>query len=144
MGTVEDAMTFDELLPGPFLRRAGPIMPFEDFCGVRIHDDRLRDVLAPDTPLLLLHDGTIHGEGPVWQATCDRLLWSDVPNRRLLGWYSDGRVEVVIEGAWFMNGNALAGHDSVVHCEHGRRCISRSEVDGAPPTPIVTHYRGRS
>jgi gluconolactonase len=94
---------------------------------------------------LWLYEGTLHGEGPVWQAAHDRLLWSDVPNRRLLGWYPDGHVEVVIDGTYFMNGNALDAPGGLVHCEHGRRCSSRSapNVDGGTPQPIVTHYRGR-
>ncbi len=132
-----------DLLPGPLIRRAAPMKRFGTFRGVRIDDERLRGVLAPDAPLLLLHEGTIHGEGPTWQPARERLVWSDVPNRRLLGWYPDGRVEVVIEGAWFMNGNALARDGRLVHCEHGRRCISRSDTDGAQPVPIVTHYCGR-
>jgi len=132
-----------DLLPGPVLRRSGPIERFGGFGGVRIDDDRLCDALAAHAPLLLLHEGTIHGEGPAWQPARNRLVWSDVPNRRLLGWYPDGRVEVVIEGAWFMNGNALDRDGGLVHCEHGRRCISRSQRDGAQPVPIVTGYRGQ-
>ena len=29
-----------------------------------------------------------------------------------------------------------------MHCEHGRRCISRSEGDG-DPEPIITHFEGK-
>ena len=134
------------LLPGRLLRRAGPVSIVGHFRGVQIDDARLAAVLAPKAPLLCLYQGTLHGEGPVWQATRDRLLWSDVPNRRLLGWYPDGHVEVVIDGTYFMNGNALDAQGGVVHCEHGRRCISRSDkddLDGKMPLPIVTHYQGK-
>jgi sugar lactone lactonase YvrE len=51
---------------------------------------RLADVLPPAAPLLCLFKGTLHGEGPVWQPARNRLLWSDVPNRRLLAWHPDG------------------------------------------------------
>ena len=106
---------------------------------------RLTAVLRPEASLMCLYDGTLHGEGPVWQATQDRLLWSDVPNRRLLGWHPDGHVEVVIDGTYFINGNALDSHERILHCEHGRRCISRSDqhVDDALPQPIITHYQGK-
>jgi gluconolactonase len=73
-------------------------------------------------------------------------VWSDVPNRRVLGWYPDGHVEVLIDRTFFINGNALDACGRLVHCEHGRRCISRSDGDngeGAEPTPIVTHYQGK-
>lgn len=138
--------TSQSLLPGRLLRRAGSAEFVEDFRGVQIDDARLAAVLAPEAPLLRLYKGTLHGEGPVWQPARDRLLWSDVPNRRLLGWYPDGHVEVVIDGTYFMNGNALDAQGRLVHCEHGRRCISRSngdDCDGTMPEPIVTHYHGK-
>ncbi|WP_217562697.1 SMP-30/gluconolactonase/LRE family protein, partial [Streptomyces sp. GbtcB6] len=101
--------------------------------------------LSSDASLLVLHEGSIHAEGPVWQASYGRLLFSDVPNRRLNAWYEeDGRVEVVLDATWFMNGNAIAADGSVWHCEHGRRCISRSDPDLAQePEPLVTHFEGR-
>ena len=73
----------------------------------------------------------------------NRLVWSDVPNRRLLGWYPDGHVEVLIDGTWFMNGNAVEADGTLVHCEHGRRCISRGGDYDREPEPIVTHYQGK-
>jgi gluconolactonase len=133
------------LLPGRLLRRSGAPRLVEGFQGVQIDDDRLAPILGSEAPLLCLYEGTLHGEGPVWQPAHDRLLWSDVPNRRLLGWYSDGHVEVVIDGTYFINGNALDAQGRLVHCEHGRRCISRSDQtgDSETPQPIVTHYQSK-
>ena len=134
------------LLPGRSLRRAGPPRPVDDFQGVQVDDSRLAIVLAPGSVLLELYEGTLHAEGPVWQATHDRLVWSDVPNRRVLGWYPDGRVDVIIDATYFVNGNALDAHGRLIHCEHGRRCISRSNRDdaqGSTLQPIVTHFEGK-
>jgi gluconolactonase len=130
------------LLPGRLLRRAGPPKPVAGFRGVQIDDPRLAEVLSPDAPLLELYAGTLHGEGPVWEPARNRLVWSDVPNRRLLAWAPDGEVTVAIDATSFMNGNALEADGSLVHCEHGRRCISRSRGDG-DPAPIVTHFDGK-
>ena len=127
-------MSKTDLLPSRLLRRAGSSAPVPGFRGVQIDDDRLAEVLPSDAPLLKLHKGTIHAEGPAWQAAQERLLWSDVPNRRLLGWYPDGHVEVVIDGTWFMNGNAVEADGTLVHCEHGRRCISRGGDYGTSPS----------
>lgn len=88
--------TAPDLLPGRLLRGIGPPSEEKDFCGVQIDDERLSMVLSPDAPLLTLYEGALHGEGPAWQATHHR-VWSDVPNRRLLGWYPDGHVEVLRE-----------------------------------------------
>jgi gluconolactonase len=130
------------LLPGRLLRRAGPPKPVAQFQGVQIDDPRLAEILSPDAPLLELYAGTLHGEGTLWEPARNRLVWSDVPNRRLLAWRPDGEVTVAIDGTYFMNGNALEADGSLVHCEHGRRCISRSRGDGEPE-PIVTHYQGK-
>ena len=132
-----------DLLPGRLLRRAGPPARVKRFPGVQIDDPRLAAVVPAEAPLLILHDGTIHAEGPAWQAARDRLVWSDVPNRRLLGWRADGRVETLIDGTWFMNGNAVEADGTLVHCEHGRRCVSRGGDADRAPEPIVTHYRGK-
>ena len=137
-------MTADRsLLPGRLLRRPGPPKPVATFQGVQIDDPRLAGILSPAAPLLELYAGTLHGEGPVWQPAQNRLVWSDVPNRRLLAWRPDGEVTVAIDGTYFMNGNALEADGSLVHCEHGRRCISRSRGDGDAPWPIVTHFEGK-
>ncbi len=130
------------LLPGRLLRKAGPPEPAAGFAGVQIDDPRLAAVLPADSPLLCLYEGTLHGEGPVWDTTHDRLVWSDVPNRRLLAWHHDGHVEVAIDATYFMNGNALDASGQLVHCEHGRRCISRSDGNGGAE-PIITHYEGK-
>lgn len=131
------------LPPGRLLQRAGPPAAAVRFRGMQIDDERLACIVSPDAPLMQLYEGTIHGEGPAWQAIHERLVWSDVPNRRLLGWYPDGRVEVLIDGTWFMNGNAVLADGTLVHCEHGRRCISRGGDYDTAPEPIVTHYRGQ-
>jgi len=133
------------LLPGRLLRRPAPPRRDPAFPGVQVDDARLAAILTPGAPLLVLHEGAIHAEGPAWQADRRRLLFSDVPNRRVNAWYEgDGRVEVALDATWFANGNAVAADGGVYHCEHGRRCISRSApaLDG-PPEPVVTHYEGR-
>ena len=85
------------------------------------------------------------GRARVAGRAASRLLWSDVPNRRLLAWYEDGHVEVVIDGDLLHERQRrLTSDGALVHCEHGRRCISRSAArsDGQPE-PIVTHFEGK-
>jgi gluconolactonase len=133
----------NDLLPTRLLRAANPPRAVDGFGGVQIDDPRLAAVLSPSASLIALYQGTVHAEGPAWQDAHGRLVWSDVPNRRLLGWYPDGHVEVLIDGTWFMNGNAVQADGTLVHCEHGRRCISRGGDYDTLPEPIVTHYDGK-
>ena len=139
-----NSMMIDDasLRPGRLLRRTEPPKPIDGFTGVEIHDPRLEAALSADAEPLVLYQFTLHGEGTIWDAPNDRLVWSDVPNRRLLGWHLDGHVEVVIDNTEFMNGNALGADGVLVHCEHGRRCISRSNGERGA-MPIVTHYDGK-
>lgn len=128
---------------GRILRHPGLPANVPSWPGIQVYDRRLSITLSPETPLVVLYDGAVHGEGPVWDRLSDRLLWSDVVNRRVLGWYPDGRVETMIDRTYFINGNAFLpdGH-TMVHCEHGRRCISRSAPD-AEPVPWITNYSGK-
>lgn len=128
---------------GRLLRRPGPPKPAKDFPGVQVDDSRLGAVLPAGAGLLVLHEGTLHAEGPVWDQARGLLFWSDVPNRRLLSLHPDGRVETALDGTFFINGNAIDAEGCLVHCEHGRRCISRSAAPGEQPEPIVTHFEGR-
>ena len=115
----------------------------KDFAGMQLDDPRLAAVLPKDGKLLVLYEGTLHAEGPVWDPRRELLFWSDVPNRRLLSLHSDGRVETALDGTFFMNGNAIEADGRLVHCEHGRRCISRSDTPGEQPHPLVTHFEGK-
>ena len=132
-----------DLSLGRLLRRPGPPLPVKDFPGVQVDAPRLASVLPAEAELLVLHEGTLHAEGPVWDGTRGLLFWSDVPNRRLLSLHPDGRVETTLDGTFFINGNALEADGHLVHCEHGRRCISRSAAPGAQPQPIVSHFEGK-
>lgn len=130
-------------LPGTErLRDPGSPKRVEDFTGVQVDDDRLLAVISPDAPLLALYDQGLHLEGVIWDTPNRRLAFSDIPGRRLMAWYPDGRIEVVIDAAPFFNGNALGADGCLVHCEHLRRGISRSGADGAAEL-IVWHYQGK-
>ena len=127
---------------GTLLRHPGPPKVLADAGKIVIDDPRLSDVLDPDAPLLCLYEHATFSEGTVWDAPRQRLVWSDVDGRRVLGWYPDGHVEVVVDATAFINGNAVDRDGHLVHCEHGRRCISRSDRDGEA-VPFLTHFEGK-
>jgi gluconolactonase len=132
----------DTSVTGTLLRRPGPPRPLSEAKTAVIDDPRLSDVLDPDAPLLCLYEHATFSEGVIWDAPRERLVWSDVDGRRVLGWYPDGHVEVVIDATDFINGNAVDRDGRLLHCEHGRRCISRSNEPGEA-TPFLTHFEGK-
>jgi gluconolactonase len=71
-------------------------------------------------------------EGPVWFGDGRYLLWSDIPNNRILKWEEEtGAVSVFRKPSDFANGNTRDRQGRLVTCEHGTRRVSRTEYDGS-------------
>jgi gluconolactonase len=69
-------------------------------------------------------------EGPVWFGDGRYLLWSDIPNNRILKWEEEtGAVSIFRKPANWANGNTRDRQGRLVTCEHGRR-VTRTEYDG--------------
>lgn len=96
----------------------------------RLYDDRLRAIVDPRARLLSLYAHATWAEGPVWWEQERMLVFSDVVGRRTLGWREDGSVVTVVDPSAFANGNAVDAEGRLLHAEHGRRAISRTDGDG--------------
>ena len=90
----------------------------------------------------LLHDGGIFTEGPVWFGDMRCLIWSDIPNDRLLRWTPDGQVSVFRSPSNFANGNTRDREGRLVTCEHGERRVTRTELDGTI-TVLADRFEGK-
>ncbi|KLD71414.1 SMP-30/gluconolactonase/LRE family protein [Xanthomonas pisi] len=89
-----------------------------------------------------LYDQATWSEGPVWWEAQRTLVWSDVVGRRVLGWREDGAVDVLLDATAFTNGNAVDAQQRLVHCEHGRRAITRSDAAGRAHL-LVGRFEGK-
>jgi len=82
-------------------------------------------------------------EGPVWFGDGRFLLWSDIPNNRIMKWEEEtGAVSVFRKPSNFANGNTRDRQGRLVTCEHGGRRVSRTEYDGTI-TVIADRYQGK-
>ncbi len=70
--------------------------------------------------------GAVWGEGPVWMAQDQSVLWSDIPNNRMLRWSERDGISVWRHNANFTNGHTLEADGSLLHCSHGARAIIRT------------------
>ncbi|MCC7547978.1 MAG: SMP-30/gluconolactonase/LRE family protein [Burkholderiales bacterium] len=71
-------------------------------------------------------------EGPVWFGDGRYLLWSDIPNDRIMKWEEEtGAVSVYRKPSGFANGNTRDRQGRLVTCEHGGRRVTRTEYDGS-------------
>ena len=78
-----------------------------------------------------LASGCRWAEGPVYFGDGRFLLWSDIPNNRILKWEEEtGAVSVHRKPSCFANGNSRDRQGRLVTCEHGGRRVTRTEYDG--------------
>jgi gluconolactonase len=55
--------------------------------SLQVLDPRFAEVARGATPLQRLATGAAWSEGPVWLRETGALLWSDIPNNRMLRWH---------------------------------------------------------
>lgn len=82
-------------------------------------------------------------EGPVWFGDGRFLLWSDIPNNRMMKWEEEtGAVSVYRKPSENSNGNTRDKMGRLVTCEHDTRRVTRTEYDGSI-TVIAERYSGK-
>ena len=83
-------------------------------------------------------------EGPVWFGDGRYLLWSDIPNNRIMRWDEEtGAVSTFRKPCNFSNGNTRDRQGRLLTCEHGTRRVTRTEYDGA--ISVIAHrFAGKS
>ncbi|HMB46940.1 MAG TPA: SMP-30/gluconolactonase/LRE family protein [Afifellaceae bacterium] len=91
----------------------------------------------------VLYTGSRWAEGPAYFPAGKYLIWSDIPNDRLLRYdETDGNVSVFLQPCRNHNGHTVDRHGRLVSCEHRGRCISRIEFDGTR-TVLVSEFQGK-
>ena len=109
---------------------------------ISVFDQRMRSLILPGVPLEQLHHGSRWSEGPLYFPAVDCLIWSDIPNNRLLQWVPELGVRVYSHHANHANGNTLDGQGRRVSCEHLTRSVVRIEHDGSR-TVLADSHQGK-
>jgi gluconolactonase len=107
-----------------------------------INYKRFRPSLVAASRIELLHTGMLWAEGPVYFADGDYLLFSDIPNNRILRWVEGAGVTTYRYPSNFSNGNTRDRQGRLVTCESGSRRITRTEYDGTITT-LADSYKGK-
>lgn len=106
-------------------------------------DDRFTGCISGSARVDKLFEGTRWAEGPAWFAAGRYLVWSDIPNDRMLRWDEvSGGVAPFRHPAGYSNGNTVDRQGRLVTCEHGNRRVTRTEHDGSI-TVIADRYEGK-
>ena len=115
--------------------------------SVEVLDPRFAPVAHQAGTLERLCTGAVWSEGPVWLPKTQQLLWSDIPNNRMLCWHAQRGMAIWRVDVEFTNGHVLEADGSLLHCSHGLRAITRTRFDAqgevAGDELLVSHYQGR-
>ncbi|HEX5885779.1 MAG TPA: SMP-30/gluconolactonase/LRE family protein [Pyrinomonadaceae bacterium] len=117
-------------------------------------DPRFDQIVTPDAVLDQIADGFAWAEGPVWNRTGKYLLFSDVPNNRIVKWKAGEGTGVFLQPSGYSAAEPFTGREPgsngltfdkegrLVFCQHGDRRISRLEKNGTRTT-LVDNYQGK-
>src|SRR6185369_730009 len=99
--------------------------------AIVVIDEAFNKYRMPLTKVERLYTGSKWAEGPVWFGDQRCLLWSDIPNNRMLRWDEEtGETTVFRKPTGYANGNSRDRQGRLITCEHGGRRVSRTEPDG--------------
>ena len=93
------------------------------------------------TEVKKIFSGTLWGEGPAYIPHLDTLVWSDIPNNRMLK-LSNGVVDEYKNPSNYCNGNTIDREENVISCSHGGRCIYKTN-DNLEVEVLVDSYNGK-
>ncbi|MBL8583511.1 MAG: SMP-30/gluconolactonase/LRE family protein [Rhizobiaceae bacterium] len=106
-------------------------------------DQRFARLFNGSASVEKLFTGCRWAEGPAWFAAGRYVVWSDIPNNRMLRYdETDGHVSVFRQPCGYTNGHTVDRQGRLVSCEHGGRRVSRTEHDGRVVT-IADRWQGK-
>lgn len=114
-----------------------------DGTGFEVISDTFERCLIGHARVERLWTGARWSEGPAWFPAGRYLIWSDIPNNRILRWdETDGSVSEFRNPSNNSNGHTVDGQGRLVSCEHLTRRVTRTEHDGSI-TVIAESYEGK-
>lgn len=107
------------------------------------YDQRISNILLSESVLEKVCTGAAWSEGPVWLEEAQTLLWSDIPNNRILSWNEKEGIQVWLEPSNFSNGHYLDLEGNLLHCSHGGRSIVKVDIKTKKMMTLVDRYLGK-
>ena len=109
---------------------------------IQVIDERFQGIVDADTTIELVADGMGFTEGPAWIHDGGYLVWSDIPNDRIMCWSESGGVSVFRQPSRNANGNTVDANGNLLTCETSGRRVSITQP-GEPETMLVDSYGGK-
>ena len=100
--------------------------------AIKVLDERFAKYKVGNTAIERVWTGALWAEGCAWNAAGRYLVWSDIPNNRILRRLDDdGHVSEFQKPAQNTNGNTFDWEGRLLSCEHDTRRVVRHEHDGS-------------
>ncbi|MEM7531065.1 MAG: SMP-30/gluconolactonase/LRE family protein [Chloroflexota bacterium] len=115
--------------------------------SVVVLDPRFQRYKLGNAAIERLWTGARWAEGPVWFGDTRQLIFSDIPNNRMIRWVESGvagepgQVSVFRNPSNQSNGNTRDRQGRLVTCEHATRRVTRTELDGSV-TVLMDEFDG--
>ena len=118
-------------------------------------DPKLDALIPKDAKIEVLAGGFKWTEGPVWDKKGNALLFTDIPNNRVVRWSAKDGVSDFLKPSGYTgkeefkgaepgaNGLAFDKDGNLILCQHGDRRIARLAKDGKSFETIVDKYMGK-
>jgi gluconolactonase len=117
-------------------------VPYPD-PAVEVVDPRFAKYRIISAAVERLYTGARWAEGPVWIGDGGYLLFSDIPNNRMLRWLEEtGEVTVYRSPSNYSNGNSRDRVGRLITCEHDSRRVTRTEHDGSVSV-LMDSFQGK-
>ncbi len=130
-----------------------PAGAVETLGTIHRHDARFDKLIPADAVIEKLAEGFEWSEGPVWDRTAKQLLFSDIPNNRVVRWKEGEGTRVFLEPSGYTgktprggepgcNGLLFDSAHRLVLCQHGDRRVARLKPEGGFET-LADKYEGK-
>jgi gluconolactonase len=111
--------------------------------NIKVLDPRFQPLILGNAAIERIATGMRFCEGPVWFGDGRYLLWSDIPNDRIMRWEEEtGAVSVFRKPSNYANGNTRDRQGRLVTCEHDTQHLTRTEYDGTI-TILADSFEGK-
>ena len=110
--------------------------------AIEVLDERFAPCRIFNAAVERLYTGCRWAEGPVWFGDGRYLLWSDIPNDRILKWERPGRSASSAGPRTSPTATRVTARGRLITCEHGARRVTRTEYDGTI-TVLMDRWQGK-
>jgi len=105
--------------------------------------DKFQDIIIPSESMVKIWGEGRWTEGPVYQPQLKTLIWSDIPNNRLIA-FNEITEDCYIfnNDSGYQNGHTTDQFGRIIACEHLKRRVTRLEFDGSWKI-LSSEYNGK-